>query len=136
MSAVRFDKDADNIVTLTLDLPGRSMNVLNEQLMKPFAEGVQKFLADPSAKGLVITSGKEAFIAGADLEMIYAITDPQVVVEMVAQMHTLLRAMEKCGRPVVAALNGTALGGGLEIALSCHYRIAINNPRSSSANPK
>ena len=88
------------------------------------------------AKGLVITSGKEAFIAGADLEMIYAITDPQVVVDMVTQMHALLRGMEKCGRPVVCALNGTALGGGFEIALACHYRIAINNPKTKFGQPE
>jgi 3-hydroxyacyl-CoA dehydrogenase / enoyl-CoA hydratase / 3-hydroxybutyryl-CoA epimerase len=136
MSAVTVSRDQDNIVTLTLDLPGRSMNVLNEHLMQPFADAVQKFIGDPSAKGLIITSGKEAFIAGADLEMIYAITDPQVVVDMVAQMHALLRGLEKCGRPVVCALNGTALGGGLEIALACHYRIAINNPKIKFGQPE
>jgi 3-hydroxyacyl-CoA dehydrogenase / enoyl-CoA hydratase / 3-hydroxybutyryl-CoA epimerase len=136
MTAVQFEKDADGIVTLTLDLPGRSMNVLNEHLMKPLADEVQKFIADPSAKGLIITSGKDAFIAGADLEMIYAITDPQVVIDMVSQMHALLRAMEKCGRPVVCALNGTALGGGLEIALACHWRIAINDPKIKFGQPE
>jgi 3-hydroxyacyl-CoA dehydrogenase / enoyl-CoA hydratase / 3-hydroxybutyryl-CoA epimerase len=136
MTAVKYDKDADGIVTLTLDLPGRSMNVLNEHLMKPFADAVQKFIGDASAKGLVITSGKDAFIAGADLEMIHAITDPQVVVDMVTQMHQLLRAMETCGRPVVAALNGTALGGGLEIALACHYRVAVNDPRVKFGQPE
>jgi 3-hydroxyacyl-CoA dehydrogenase / enoyl-CoA hydratase / 3-hydroxybutyryl-CoA epimerase len=136
MGAVAATRDSDNIVTLTLDLPGRSMNVLNEHLMKPFADEVQKFIADTTAKGLIITSGKDAFIAGADLEMIYAITDPQVVVDMVTQMHALLRGMEKCGRPVVCALNGTALGGGLEIALACHYRIAINNPKTKFGQPE
>jgi 3-hydroxyacyl-CoA dehydrogenase/enoyl-CoA hydratase/3-hydroxybutyryl-CoA epimerase len=136
MTAVTVSRDSDHIVTLTLDLPGRSMNVLNEHLMQPFAAEVQKFIADPTAKGLIVTSGKEAFIAGADLEMIYAITDPQVVVDMVTQMHALLRGLEKCGRPVVCALNGTALGGGLEIALACHYRIAINNPRAKFGQPE
>ena len=136
MSAVTVTRDSDNIVTLTLDLPGRSMNVLNEHLMKPFAEAVEAFIKDPSAKGLIITSGKDAFIAGADLEMIYSITDPQVVVDMVSQMHALLRGMEKCGRPVACALNGTALGGGLEIALACHYRVALNDPRIKFGQPE
>jgi 3-hydroxyacyl-CoA dehydrogenase / enoyl-CoA hydratase / 3-hydroxybutyryl-CoA epimerase len=136
MTAVNVSRDNEGIVTLTLDLPGRSMNVLNEHLMKPFGEEVEKFINDPAAKGLVITSGKEAFIAGADLEMIHSITDPQVVVDMVTQMHTLLRAMETCKKPVVAALNGTALGGGLEIALACHYRIAINNPKAKFGQPE
>ncbi|HUQ26501.1 MAG TPA: 3-hydroxyacyl-CoA dehydrogenase NAD-binding domain-containing protein [Burkholderiales bacterium] len=136
MSAVTTIRDSDGIVTLTLDLPGRSMNVLNQHLMKPFADEVQKFIADPAAKGLVITSGKEAFIAGADLEMIHAITDPQAVVDMTSQMHLLTRAMEKCGKPVVCALNGTALGGGFEIALSCHYRVAINSPKIKFGQPE
>jgi 3-hydroxyacyl-CoA dehydrogenase / enoyl-CoA hydratase / 3-hydroxybutyryl-CoA epimerase len=136
MTAVNVSRDGDGIVTLTLDLPGRSMNVLNEHLMKPFGEEVEKFIKDPAAKGLVITSGKEAFIAGADLEMIHSITDPQVVVDMVTQMHALLRAMETCRKPVVAALNGTALGGGLEIALACHWRIALNNPKSKFGQPE
>ncbi|MGQ0586925.1 MAG: 3-hydroxyacyl-CoA dehydrogenase NAD-binding domain-containing protein, partial [Gammaproteobacteria bacterium] len=136
MAAVTASRDSDGIVTLTLDLPGRSMNVLNEHLMKPFDIEMQKALEDPGVKGVIVTSGKEAFIAGADLEMIYAITDPQLVVDMVAQMHALLRAMEKSGKPVVAALNGTALGGGLEIALACHWRIAINNPKVKFGQPE
>jgi 3-hydroxyacyl-CoA dehydrogenase / enoyl-CoA hydratase / 3-hydroxybutyryl-CoA epimerase len=136
MSAVTVTRDSDNIVTLTLDLPGRSMNVLNEHLMKPFAEEMEKALKDAGVKGVIVTSGKEAFIAGADLEMIYSITDPQVVVDMVTQMHALLRAMEKSGKPVVAALNGTALGGGLEIALACHYRIALNSPKTKFGQPE
>ncbi|HUR42236.1 MAG TPA: 3-hydroxyacyl-CoA dehydrogenase NAD-binding domain-containing protein [Verrucomicrobiae bacterium] len=135
-NAVAVTKDNDGIVTLTLDLPGRSMNVLNEHLMKPFGEEMEKALKDASVKGVIVTSGKDAFIAGADLEMIYAITDPQVVVDMVTQMHALLRGMEKSGKPVVAALNGTALGGGLEIALACHYRIAINNPKTKFGQPE
>jgi 3-hydroxyacyl-CoA dehydrogenase / enoyl-CoA hydratase / 3-hydroxybutyryl-CoA epimerase len=136
MTAVKVTRDSDNIVTLTLDLPGRSMNVLNEHLMKPFGEEMEKALKDATVKGVIVTSGKEAFIAGADLEMIYSITDPQVVVDMVTQMHALLRGMEKSGKPVVAALNGTALGGGLEIALACHYRIALNNPKTKFGQPE
>jgi 3-hydroxyacyl-CoA dehydrogenase/enoyl-CoA hydratase/3-hydroxybutyryl-CoA epimerase len=136
MTAVKVSRDSDNIVTLTLDLPGRSMNVLNEHLMKPFGEEMEKVLKDATVKGVIVTSGKDAFIAGADLEMIFAITDPQVVVDMVTQMHALLRGLEKCGRPVVCALNGTALGGGLEIALACHYRIAINNPKTKFGQPE
>jgi 3-hydroxyacyl-CoA dehydrogenase/enoyl-CoA hydratase/3-hydroxybutyryl-CoA epimerase len=136
MTAVTVTRDSDNIDTLTLDLPGRSMNVLNEHLMKPFGEAVEKFIKDPTAKGLIITSGKEAFVAGADLEMIYSITNPQVVIDMVTQMHALLRGMEKAGKPIVAALNGTALGGGLEIALACHYRIALNSPKVKFGQPE
>ena len=136
MKAVTATRDSDNIVTLTLDLPGRSMNVLNEHMTRPLGEEIEKAIKDPTVKGVILTSGKEAFVAGADLEMIFGITDPQVILDMASQLHVLLRGMEKSGKPVVAALNGTALGGGLEIALACHYRIAINNPKTKFGQPE
>jgi 3-hydroxyacyl-CoA dehydrogenase/enoyl-CoA hydratase/3-hydroxybutyryl-CoA epimerase len=135
-SAVTFTRDADNIVTLTLDMPGRSMNVLNDELTKPFSEAIAKIEADPSVKGVIITSGKDSFLAGADLEKIYAITDPALAFGVAETFKSFLRKLELCGRPVVAALNGTALGGGLELALGCHYRIAINDPKIKFGQPE
>ncbi len=136
MSAVKFAKDADGIVTLTLDMPGRSMNVLNDELTKPFSESIAKIESDPTIKGVIITSGKDAFLAGADLERIYAVTDPKVAFEMAEAFKSFVRKLELCGRPVVAALNGTALGGGFELALGCHYRIAINDPKIKFGQPE
>ena len=81
-SAVRFDRDADGIVTLTLDMPGRSMNVLNDELTKPFSEAITKIEGDPTIKGVIITSGKDAFLAGADLERIVTVTDPALAFGM------------------------------------------------------
>ncbi|TXH05245.1 MAG: 3-hydroxyacyl-CoA dehydrogenase [Nevskiaceae bacterium] len=134
--SVKFEKDHDGIVTLTLDMPGRSMNVLNDELTQPFSEAIAKIEADASVKGVIITSGKKEFLAGADIEKVYAIKDPAVAFKLAEDYKAFLRRLELCGRPVVAALNGTALGGGLELALACHYRVAINDPKAKFGLPE
>ena len=136
MRAVRFQQDADGIVTLTLDMPGRSMNVLNDELTHPFTEALQRIEADAAIKGVIITSGKKEFLAGADIESLVKVTDPKIAFDMSEAYKALLRRLEFCGRPVVAALNGTALGGGLEMALACHYRVALNNPKAKFGLPE
>lgn len=133
---IDFQKDADNIVTLTIDMPGRSMNVLNDELTEPFGRAIAAIEADQGIRGVIITSGKKEFLAGADIDKLYRITEPQQAFDMAQQFKALLRRLERCGRPVVAALNGTALGGGLELALACHYRIAVNNPKSKFGLPE
>jgi 3-hydroxyacyl-CoA dehydrogenase/enoyl-CoA hydratase/3-hydroxybutyryl-CoA epimerase len=135
-SAVNFQKDTDGIVTLTLDMPGRSMNVLNEELVQPFLDAIAKIETDASVKGVIVTSGKKEFLAGADIERVFKITDPQVAFDGAEAYKAVLRRLELCGRPVVAALNGTALGGGLEMALACHYRIAVNDPKAKFGLPE
>ena len=136
MSAIQYTVDADGIATITLDLKTRPMNVLAAELTQPFAEAIAKVDGDASVKGVIITSGKKEFLAGADIDGVFAITDPKIAYELAEQYKGLLRRLEKCGRPVVAALNGTALGGGLELALACHYRVAIDNPRSKFGLPE
>ncbi len=135
-SSVKFEKDADGIVTLTLDMPGRSMNVLNPDLTGPFTEALVRIEGDASIKGVIITSGKPQFLAGADIEGLYAATDVKPIYGMAESFKALLRRLELCGRPVVAALNGTALGGGLELALACHFRIAVNDPKAKFGLPE
>jgi 3-hydroxyacyl-CoA dehydrogenase/enoyl-CoA hydratase/3-hydroxybutyryl-CoA epimerase len=135
-TAVKYEQDADGIVTLTLDMPGRSMNVLNEELTGPFGAAIEKIAGDASVKGVILTSGKKEFLAGADIDKVFKITDPKEAFTMAEQYKAFLRNLELCGRPVVAALNGTALGGGLELALACHYRIAINNPKAKFGLPE
>ncbi|MDE0853287.1 MAG: 3-hydroxyacyl-CoA dehydrogenase NAD-binding domain-containing protein [Nevskia sp.] len=135
-TAVRYEQDADGIVTLTLDLPGRSMNVLDETLTRGLAEAVERIGKDAAVKGVIITSGKKEFLAGADIEGLYKNTDVQSVYDMAEAYKGILRRLETCGRPVVAALNGTALGGGLELALACHTRIAIDNPKAKFGLPE
>ncbi|AXQ30264.1 3-hydroxyacyl-CoA dehydrogenase [Solimonas sp. K1W22B-7] len=134
--SVQFNKDNDGIVTLTLDMPGRSMNVLNEELSKPLAEAIARIEGDATVKGVIVTSGKKEFLAGADIEKVFAITDPADAFKLAEDYKGFLRRLELCGRPVVAALNGTALGGGLELALACHYRIAIDDPKAKFGLPE
>lgn len=141
MPNIRVDKDADGIVTLTWDMPGRSMNVLSEDSISEYVAAAGKAIADPSVKGVVVTSAKPAFIAGGDLSMLQKQTGdaskPGVSAEQGAkaifdnlmQLNLALRKIEKGGKPFVAAINGLALGGGLEVCLACHYRIVANDPR-------
>ena len=136
MSTVQFNLDADGIATLVLDMPGRSMNVLNDELTVPFGEAITRIEGDAAIKGVIITSGKREFLAGADIEKVYAMTDPKQAYDLAEAYKAFLRRLEKCGRPVVAALNGTALGGGLELALACHYRVAIDDPKAKFGLPE
>ncbi|HMM54802.1 MAG TPA: 3-hydroxyacyl-CoA dehydrogenase NAD-binding domain-containing protein [Candidatus Desulfobacillus sp.] len=128
--------DAQGIATLEWDLPGRSQNLLNAQTMAAFAEAVRRALADPAVKGILVASAKDDFIAGGDLEMLLRANDAQAMSESLGQWHGLLRALEKTGKPVAAALNGSALGGGLELALACHHRVAADNPKARFGFPE
>ncbi|MCK5770641.1 3-hydroxyacyl-CoA dehydrogenase NAD-binding domain-containing protein [Algiphilus sp.] len=136
MSSVQFDIDNDGIALLTLDMPGRSMNVLNDELTGPFQEAIARIEGDENIKGVVITSGKKDFLAGADIDGVYAITDPADAFRLAEEYKAFLRRLETCGRPVAAALNGTTLGGGLELALACHYRVCLDEPRIKIGLPE
>ncbi|MEI6699156.1 MAG: 3-hydroxyacyl-CoA dehydrogenase NAD-binding domain-containing protein [Mycobacteriaceae bacterium] len=128
-NTITWDKDADGIVTLTLDDPTGSANVMNEHYKDSMHRCVQRLVAEKdSISGVVITSGKKTFFAGGDLKaMIQA--GPENAGEIFTEVEEIkrdLRALETLGKPVVAAINGAALGGGLEIALACHNRIAAD----------
>jgi 3-hydroxyacyl-CoA dehydrogenase/enoyl-CoA hydratase/3-hydroxybutyryl-CoA epimerase len=133
---INYTVDNDGIATLEWDLPGRAQNVLNEQSMAAFAAAAQKALADPAVKGLLVASAKADFIAGGDLEMLLKATDAQAMSDNLKQWHKLFRTLETTGKPVAAALNGTTLGGGLELALACHYRVAADNPKARFGFPE
>lgn len=136
MSAVQLTVDADGIATLTMNLADRPMNVLSDALMGPFADAIAKVEADASIKGLIVTSGKKEFLAGADIDGVFLMTDPKLAFDAAEAFKKILRRMELLGRPVVAALNGTALGGGLEMALATHYRVAIADPKAKFGLPE
>lgn len=126
---IQWDKDADGIVTLTMDDPTGSANVMNEHYKESMHYAVQSLLAEKdSITGVVITSAKKTFFAGGDLKGMMQIgpDDAGEAFSMVEDIKADLRALETLGKPVVAAINGAALGGGLEIALACHHRIAAD----------
>jgi 3-hydroxyacyl-CoA dehydrogenase / enoyl-CoA hydratase / 3-hydroxybutyryl-CoA epimerase len=128
-NTIHWDKDADGIVTLTLDDPTGSANVMNEHYTESMHNTVERLVAEKdSITGVVITSAKKTFFAGGDLNgMIKA--QPEDAGEFFSTVEGIkkdLRTLETLGKPVVAALNGAALGGGLEIALACHHRIAAD----------
>jgi 3-hydroxyacyl-CoA dehydrogenase/enoyl-CoA hydratase/3-hydroxybutyryl-CoA epimerase len=128
-NTIKWDKDSDGIVTLTLDDPSGSANVMNEAYIESMGKAVDRLVAEKdSIIGVVITSGKKTFFAGGALKGM-AQARPEDAGQFFDTVQTVkkqLRTLETFGKPVVAAINGAALGGGLEIALACHYRLAAD----------
>ncbi|MGV1089242.1 MAG: 3-hydroxyacyl-CoA dehydrogenase NAD-binding domain-containing protein [Mycobacterium sp.] len=138
-NTIKWDKDADGIVTLTLDDPTGGANVMNEHYKESMHKAVERLVAEKdSITGVVITSGKKTFFAGGDLKGIIQITPEQAgeAFTEVEEIKADLRKLETLGVPVVAAINGAALGGGLEIALACHRRIAADVKGSAIGLPE
>ena len=133
--AVSLTLGDDGILVATMDLPGRPMNVVADALMEGIAAAAAK-LADPAVKGLILTSGKADFCAGGDLDRMSKWTTAEEPFEASMAMKKVLRQLELQGKPVVAAINGHALGGGLEIALGCHARIVIDDPKLKLGQPE
>ncbi|WP_417480992.1 3-hydroxyacyl-CoA dehydrogenase NAD-binding domain-containing protein [Maricaulis sp.] len=133
MKNFTFEIDADGIALITFDSPGKSMNVISADVMTDFDTLTAKIASDDKVKGAVITSGKDAFCAGADLSELGGsaaelakLPEDEMKAKLFEQCFRLnktFRALETCGKPVAAAINGLALGGGFEIALACHYRV-------------
>ncbi|MCB0551289.1 MAG: enoyl-CoA hydratase/isomerase family protein [Phaeodactylibacter sp.] len=129
---IRYKKDTHKIVTLTLDMSGRSLNVINHKIAEAFVP-VIAHLKEEKEKGLlrgvILTSAKKAFLSGGDLEYLYRADDAAEIFRFAEKLKGILRDLESPGIPVVAAINGAALGTGFEVALACHHRIAIDGPR-------
>jgi 3-hydroxyacyl-CoA dehydrogenase/enoyl-CoA hydratase/3-hydroxybutyryl-CoA epimerase len=138
-NTIQWDKDADGIVTLTLDDPSGSANVMNDAYIESMGKAVDRLVTEKdSITGVVITSAKKTFFAGGDLTaMIQAgPEDAGQSFDTVETVKKQLRTLETLGKPVVAAVNGAALGGGLEIALACHHRIAADVKGSQLGLPE
>ncbi len=130
MSAIRYDLGSDQILTLTIDMPGQSANTMNGAFREALTETVARVKRElDDLRGIIITSAKNTFFAGGDLKELHKVTrdDAQAFESMVNGLKADMRVLETCGKPVVAAINGSALGGGLEIALACHHRVALND---------
>jgi 3-hydroxyacyl-CoA dehydrogenase/enoyl-CoA hydratase/3-hydroxybutyryl-CoA epimerase len=147
MTDFTYAMDADGVVTLTWDVKAKSMNVMSTEAFMDLSAKVDQALADPAAKGIIITSGKKDFAGGMDLNVIAAMRagGAQAIFDGVMGMHHVLRKIElagmdpktkKGGKPIVAALPGTALGIGLELPLACHRIIAADNPRAKIGLPE
>ena len=129
--AIRYEKGQDQIVVLTIDMPGQSANTMNAVYREAMADCVARLVADKdSIAGVIITSAKKTFFAGGDLNELIKVGKPEAnaFYDMVLTLKGQLRTLETLGKPVVAAINGAALGGGWEICLACHHRIALDDP--------
>jgi 3-hydroxyacyl-CoA dehydrogenase/enoyl-CoA hydratase/3-hydroxybutyryl-CoA epimerase len=125
-----YQKDSDNIVTVTMDMNG-PVNAMNDEYFTLMAETVDRLEAErDSIAGVIITSAKSTFFAGGDIKGMLTIQpgdDEVAMFETNLKIKDQLRRIEKLGKPVVAAINGAALGGGYEICLACHYRVALDS---------
>lgn len=131
---IQYQVDADGIATLTLDYPGKTMNVIDQAFMNELDACIERMKSDDAVRGGIITSGKDSFVAGADLLSMESNIDAMAEMSLpellasCASLSQLLRKLETFGKPMVAAINGMALGGGYEICLACHWRVAADAP--------
>ncbi|WP_138762379.1 3-hydroxyacyl-CoA dehydrogenase NAD-binding domain-containing protein [Pseudomonas lactis] len=128
--AIRYEKGQDQIVVLTLDMPGQSANTMNAAYREAMAATLTRLEAEKDEiAGVVITSAKKTFFAGGDLNELIKVDKAQAKAfyDSVLVLKAQLRRLETLGKPVVAAINGAALGGGCEICLACHHRVALDD---------
>ena len=140
MNTINLQIDADGIAILTIDVTGRSMNVLTPEFIDELDQAIDDVARNDSVKGAVVTSGKDSFCAGADLIEVAAVLDPAgdnaVLIARSRGLQGIYRKLETCGKPFAVAINGTALGGGLELCLACHYRVAGNSAKTKLGLPE
>ncbi|MGA6152693.1 3-hydroxyacyl-CoA dehydrogenase NAD-binding domain-containing protein [Stenotrophomonas sp. NPDC087984] len=138
-STIRWEQDDEGVVTLVLDDPDQSANTMNAAFIDSLDAIADRVEAErDTIRGIIVTSAKKTFFAGGDLNDLLQIGPDQAqeVYEKNLRIKRGLRRIETLGKPVVAAINGAALGGGLEIALSCHHRIALDAPGARIGFPE
>jgi 3-hydroxyacyl-CoA dehydrogenase / enoyl-CoA hydratase / 3-hydroxybutyryl-CoA epimerase len=138
-NTIRYERGDDGIVLLTLDDPEQSANTMNAAYAASMAAAVDRLENEKDdITGVIITSAKKTFFAGGDLHDLRKATkdDAEQVATFVREGKALLRRLETLGKPVVAAINGAALGGGLEICLACHHRVIVDDPKAVVGFPE
>jgi 3-hydroxyacyl-CoA dehydrogenase/enoyl-CoA hydratase/3-hydroxybutyryl-CoA epimerase len=137
---IRYSVDGDGIALLLIDVAGRPMNVLTPAFRSDLAECIERISGDAAVRGAVVASAKSSFMAGADIkDMVGAFArglTAAKAAEFSLELSKLFRRLETCGKPVAAAINGVALGGGLEVALACHYRVMADDPKAGVGLPE
>ncbi len=137
MSGFIYEKDADGIVTVTMDMPGQSANTMSDAYDGYMSETLQRLEAETGLKGVVFASAKNTFFAGADLNSILdTANSPEDFFNYIERSKGYFRRIEKLPVPVVAAINGAALGGGYELCLACNRRIVVDNPKAIVGLPE
>ncbi len=138
-TTIAYERGADGIVVLTLDDPNQSANTMNAAYIASMGATVERLEAEKDEiKGVVITSAKKTFFAGGDLNDLKRVTREQAgeFAAGIREVKSQLRRLETLGKPVVAAINGAALGGGLEIALAAHHRVIVDDPKAKLGFPE
>ncbi|WP_250035042.1 3-hydroxyacyl-CoA dehydrogenase NAD-binding domain-containing protein [Paractinoplanes maris] len=136
---INYERDGDGVVTLTLDDPTQSANTMNATYVAAMTAALDRLEAErEQVTGVIVTSAKTTFFAGGDLPSMARATrdDAPALFELLSTIKRDFRRLETYGRPVVAAINGAALGGGLEVALACHHRIALDAPGTRLGFPE
>jgi 3-hydroxyacyl-CoA dehydrogenase/enoyl-CoA hydratase/3-hydroxybutyryl-CoA epimerase len=127
----------DGIGWLVLDLPGEPVNKITRAVRHELDEALDRLVADKEIRAVVLISGKpDSFIAGADIDEFVALKSREEAYELVRSGQALVNRLERLGKPIVAAINGACLGGGLEAALACTYRIASDDPKTRIGLPE
>src|SRR5262245_4297044 len=139
MQTIRYEKDSEGVVTLTFDEPGSPVNTMSLEWQSDLHAAVDQLAAEKeSFTGVILASAKSTFFAGANLKLVLQLTEADAprCYDEVQAIKRSFRKLETLGKPVVACLNGSALGGGWELALAAHHRIAIDDPRIQFGTPE
>ncbi|MEM8887269.1 MAG: 3-hydroxyacyl-CoA dehydrogenase NAD-binding domain-containing protein [Bacteroidota bacterium] len=132
-----YSVDSDGIATITIDMVNHPTNLFSEDFFNAYLPVARQAIADTGVKGVIVTSAQRMFMAGGDLRMLgQEVTDADAFFKGMMQVHTGFRELETGGKPFVAAINGNCLGGGMELALTCHHRIALNSSSTKLGFPE
>jgi len=136
MPVIKIEDYGDGVHGIVFDRPDSPHNFMNSEVVQELHAAVRRLAADDGVKGVVIASAKKSFLVGGDLKELQALKTPGDAAAIIADVQSCMRDMERAPKPFVAAVNGLALGGGLEVALACTYRIAADDPRLKLGLPE